>query len=439
MRRFVIALGLLVGAMGMATAQDAFGGWFTITHGKIRQKDGTYRNLAGLRIPYYVEPVGKTRDAVLRMRKGLALPDFRFEDSNPSDTLTQVYNNDRDQWYFSGVAENIMPSAIDDVEMHPLGVNAPWQQLKVGWGIPDRNSVFVVFGSFDNYTAASPAGTSAFSNLIVDSFGGPFTANPILFPQVPGDYVITFNIAAANIVCPDPEIYFFQQFRVGSHLGPFNGNWYMLFSGGGFPQIGNSLDRFWYDSDPLDGIYADEEIDVFSTEPSHNFQANFLLGIFTDTNVTNTDVPPSESQTLRGTLVSGTYLSTWSSNNQYHVFNSENKTADVYYPIGVVYKTFAPNTPVGLTVTVEAKTSDAGHLQRIALWDYSLGTWTVVSTTPTSTTDTITSYTAGINPGRFAQAGTGEMKLRVDYTALNGAISPFVASIDHVKWRVSSQ
>jgi|CXWL01.1.fsa_nt_gi hypothetical protein len=430
MRRLLFALLFAVSGLAMAADPDPLGGFFTVRHGKIRQKDGTYRDISGLRIPFTVKPVGKT------IWKGYRPSNFQL--GGESDTLQKAYENDRQNFYFGNAMAQ--PSALDDLTTSGIAIGQVWQRLTVGWSIPNRNIPFIVWGAYDTFLGDMGPGNSAFTNIVVDSFGGPFTSvlNTSLFPTVPGDYMITFNIAAAGIVQTDDQIYFFQQFRQGSHTGPFMEDWACFFSGGGLPQIGSSEDQFWFD-DPADGTYEFMEVDLFNSEGAVDFQANFAMKIEVDSNSTVSELPAAEVAILQGTSVSGNVLSTWSSNNSYLIVNNVDLDSESNYAMMLEFKTSAPSANiVSLQVFVEASSDVADQLMDGQIYNYTLGTWTNMDTVPTTLADRTITKVIGISPSQYVNPATLEMKLRVRAWENAAEVSVWRLKIDQVKWRVST-
>lgn len=409
---------------------DPRGGWFEITSGRVRQPDGTYRSLVGRRIPFIVEPANKP--------KGYVPSSFQF--GSNQDTLQFVYNSDRPAAYFGSGFDT--PSALDDIQTTALAIGLPWSQVTFGWRIPNRNIPFFVFGSYDNYLGDQGAGNSSFSGIITDTFGGPFwqVTLPQLFPTVPGEYMITFDISTTGIIQTDDHIYTLQQFRSGNENGPFMMDWAPFFSGGGPPAIGNSNDIFWYDSD-FNGVYEYAEQDLFN-DPGNQitgFEANFAMSIKVDSNTQTSELPPSSMTVLQGTLQSGNYLSTWTSNNQHAIINNIDTDSEDFNPIQAVFSTFAPsNNVLSLQVTVETSSDVANQIQELCMFNYALNTWVVVKSTATTTSDVTITHVQGINPGQFVRTSDQEMKLMVRARDNAAEVDVWREKIDLVKWRVTT-
>lgn len=440
MCRWIFSLVFAAAMVGAAQAQTQFRGVWTLTSGKVRQADGSYVNVAGMQIPYTVEPVGETRKQVEKLL-GTSLGPYNPNGSN-NDLLTTIYNNDRPANYFAGTGEGPMPSALDDIRISSIGVGTGvLDQMTVGWHIPSRNFVFPVFGFYDNYNPVAPPGTSAFSNVIVDTFGGPWFADPFNFPVVPGEYMITFGttVSSLGIVFNDEYTYFFQQFRVGNENGPFNSDWFMFFSGGGNPLIGSSDDFFWYDAQPQNGIYAEEEKDLFSLEPGHPFQANFAMRLDIDSNVQFFDLTPDLITITHGSLVSGNTVSMKFNNAQYWVARPDYTTGDYQYPMGVVVTTFAPNSNlISLTFTIDSKLDIQGGEQVVWLWSYTQNQWRKFDTTRLNNVDLTRNFIITQNPSQYVDSNTGEMKAYFQYRENLFDYGDFRVNIDYVRWRIGT-
>lgn len=434
MRTFWLVFLCLLAGVVCAQEPDPLGGFFRVTHGYVRQPDGSMRNIAGLVIPYTVRPAPKSQ------WKGYQPSNFEL--GGNSDALQKVYDCDKPSNYFGGVGAGPMPTALDDILTTNVAIGKTWQRLKVGMHIPNRNQIpFIVWGAYDTFLGDMGPGNSCFSNIVVDSFGGPFydhILNPGLFNQVPGDYVITFNIQAAAIVQTDEQIYFFQQFRNGSHTGPFLDDWWMFFSGGGPPQVGSSQDLFWYDYNPKNGVYAYDEIDMFNEQGQTGNEANFCLGIDVDSNSQVQELPAASVQVTQGQIESGNYLSTWSSNNGYFVVNSRNFASEDVYPIRMVYTTYAPSqTLTSLQVYVETSCDLPNQVQEVALYNFALNTWVTIDVSPTTTLDQTITKVMGINPSQYVKPGTLEMKLMLQARDNAAEVDLWKLKTDLIKWRVS--
>lgn len=438
MRRFLFVLAAAVATTTVALADDVFGGWFTITKGSIRQADGSVRKISNLHVPYWVRPVGKTKQIIDKMYGRETQP---WENPSLNDTLVRIYQNDNPNQYFGGNAEGHMCSGLDDIRIAASGVNAGvLDRLTVGWQIPSRTIPFVVFGFYDNYLPSQPAGQTSYNGIIVDSFGGPFLGalNTATFPVVPGEYMVTFGttIASLGITFQDDQAYFFQQFRNGNENGPFNEEWAFFFSGGGNPQIGMSDDLFTYDSSPLDGIYEEAEWDFFDGPP---FQANFAMALDIESNVTFSDLPAASVTRIRGGAVSGNYTQTWSSNNGYLVVNSANSQAEYTVPTILETTTFAPQQDLtSLTFKVESRASIPLAQQRIALYNYALGTFVHVRTNNITTSDGTESVIVTGNLSQYVEPNTLEMKARLSYLDPTYESALFTTSLDLIQWRVGT-
>lgn len=428
---------LFISTCSLAMGVQGYQGTWTLTKGTIVNPDGTTRSAAGMKVPYIAEPVGKTRQ-MIEMLYG-KIPEVGLPGEN-NDGLLRVYQNNRPDNYFGvDITEFPIPSALDDIQISASGVNSGvLDQIHVGWQIPNRNSVFVVFGFYNNYTQAQPP-TSAFSGIIVDTFGGPFTADPGIFPIVPGEYFIHFGQTIRNmgITFNDEFVYFFQQFRDVWWLGPFNNEWGMFFSGGGNPQIGNSQDKFWYDFDPQDGTYTDDEQDLFSTEPNHPFQANFALELDIDASVQITELTADTVTVKPGAIVSGNVAATRTSNNIYLVTRPRYTLADYQFPVVIQAVGDASGLNVNsVSITVESKIDIPGAQQQVWMYNYNQNRYVLVDESIIPNTDQSVTFTMGINPVQYVHPISGEMKAMIRVREWQQDIGDFRYSLDQIKWRV---
>jgi len=424
-----LALSLLLLPLGLAQKFGGGGGGgasgvLYLSFGKVRQWDGTYKNIAGMPIRFTVEPIQLGN-------KGIKPSPFE------GPALTTVFRNDNGAGsYFYTGDEFPMPSALDDVVMNASGSGQPWKHLTVGYHMAERGTVLLRWICFDTFVAGRGPGVSAFDGVIAD-FGGLLTITQALFPQIPGTYKITFDVAAAGVAIPDGEFFFATQMRYPDPPlyrgeGPFNSNFWPVFSGGGV-AIGTSDDLFYYDYDPVpNGIYDETELDYFGGPPNH---ANFLLQI--DVSGTAQDVYPSFVQVTNGTYLSGTFLDLWYSEDFWYSAQIDPQS-EAANPIEILVETQAPtNIITSLNFTIEAHTSDSGFEQLVYLFNFTTNQWRLILQSTTSIADNVLTAVITSNPSQYIRASDRKMRALIVYREFAAEVANlWSAHIDRATWGI---
>lgn len=317
MRR-VLSL-LLLAAVSMVSAAEIHHGEMEVAFGWVRMPDGSRKDVTGMKFPYVAEKIDAVKlDAVDALRRRHSFPGFspartgspvveRFARSGfryGPEALQIAYKNDFGGYAILDPNEFVDPSSLDDVTMTAIGLNRPWRRLTMGYDWDGSNSqrIIIRWRIWDN-NVDMPEGMNDFTDELGD-FGGYFTA-----PSM-GTYKVTFDISLAGMTSPDTGIYMAQQFRTDlpTGEGPFRTDYRNVYSYVQPPQIGTSMNQWWFDWDNggPDGIYENTEIDVLSDGFS-----NMLYVIEVDSNSQQLFGYPNTVSITKGDLKGGDNLSLW--------------------------------------------------------------------------------------------------------------------------------
>ncbi|MCH7904229.1 MAG: SBBP repeat-containing protein [Armatimonadetes bacterium] len=103
----------------------------------------------------------------------------------------------------------------------------------------------------------------------------------------------------------------------------------------------------------------------------------------------------------------------------------------------IVVGTAPTETPSELRIRVEAHAEINNIGQWIELWNYDTSSWEEVDFMIATTTDSIVEVSITVDPGRFVQAGTKEMKAKISYKEAGIVLSfPWLISFDQTVWAI---
>ena len=101
----------------------------------------------------------------------------------------------------------------------------------------------------------------------------------------------------------------------------------------------------------------------------------------------------------------------------------------------VVVGTAPTETPTELRIRVEAHASINNIGQWIELWNYDTNSWEQVDYMVATTVDSIVEVSITVDPGRFVEAGTNEMKAKASYKEAGIVLTfPWLISFDQTVW-----
>lgn len=438
MRTLVTALAAMVAITGWAAPsapsplvetlksiaeRGAPDGYLTMPFARVRDTNGTLRVMANLQVPYWIEPVRAVNMAPAR-RSGNFFSRVapgskgqragRGEDREgfrrtPESNLT-VYRADAGEPY--GYVED-NPSSLDDLVISSSGVNRAWTELTFGFNYAASpfTNFLVRWRCYSNrQSATAPA----------NSFSSEFADFGVIWSQAvtPGTYKVTISVVAAAVVAPSTNVYMATQFRDPSNLqgnGAFIGYADVMFNPNGVPAVGSSEDQFWYDWDPRNGAYNDNEIDVFEGQ-----RADHLTEIKVNSTAQVNTLTPQSLITPFGTQIGGDIFSLAFSDDNDIVEGNPGFNGSRDDPVLAYQAEFT--SPVaaitGLRV-VAVSTADVGPIRRrVDLWNWLAQTWINLSTdditTPNEWTTTNEAY-AGLLPLSTFLNPNRRIRVRVSY------------------------
>jgi hypothetical protein len=403
---FLCALGAAAGAQPVAHH-----GVVEVAFGYVRDADGTVRSLKGLKLPYYAEPiqaapVGSTRP----------VPEVWTDRSS-----TTVYNADSGTGY--GIVDGADPSSLDDLVLAG-GVGVPWKHLTFGVDIGAQRNFLIRWIVYDTYVQGLGPGVSAFTQSAVWDFG-------VIYPATaPGTYKITIDVAAAGIAVPTSTIYMAQQFRAPNPngQGAFDTAMKTVYNSSGPVSVGTSQNNFWYDHDPLDGIYDETETDWFGEQSfANHLRAITVAG-------TQDNLVPATATVEQGLLVGGDLIDLWYSDNQFYSV----RNAAPGDPVAIVLESQSPSASIlSMTFRAEAKSLQQGVL-KVELFNYQTNAYDEVATLNLSNVKQSTQVTITNNPSKYVNSANRRVRARlVGSPPPLRSIRTWILDVDMAGWTIT--
>lgn len=449
---FLAALSVLL------SAQQPTQGHITLTFGWVKQKDGTKKSVAGLVLPYSattVEAVPFRPDAGRAKKsaweKVVAGPKNPLGSALkggplPTAAEVQVYSTETTPSSFAYLdpQEFVDPSSLDDMTMTTQGAGKLWTKMRFGTHTEGTTRRIIIrFRVFDRQITAPP-GQMDFTDEVAD-FGGYFT--PVL--NTPGQatlYEINNSNGAmsqAGVVLSDTTGYTAIQYRDDADPtgeGAFELFCYNVYQSATVPSIGSSINGWYYDADPLDGIYEDTEFDVFATQPPP--YSNLLFSIFVETGSQQGTGLPTGVTTSYGFYQSGNFISLWFvDTNTYNVLESflGSRTDP---NIGVDVTGALPSSnPTSIRVLVDNTVVGQKSVQKVFMWRYAVSPgWVLLdtrNTNPGVPVSVSALYGGSIPLSQFVGPG-GEAKVRItnDRDPL-GSRASCINQVNRVNWLIT--
>ena len=101
----------------------------------------------------------------------------------------------------------------------------------------------------------------------------------------------------------------------------------------------------------------------------------------------------------------------------------------------IVTGTAPTETPSELRIRVEAHASINNIGQWIELWNYDTSSWEQVDYMIATTVDSIVEVSITVDPGRFIEAGSKQMRAKVSYKEVGIVlVFPWLISVDQTAW-----
>lgn len=396
-------------------------GYLTMPFARVRDTNGTLRVMANLQVPYWIEPVravnltparrsGNLLSRIVptraRVAAGGGQEGFR---RTPESNLT-VFRADAGEPY--GFVED-NPSSLDDLVITSSGVNRGWTELTFGFNYAaDPFANFLIrWRCYSNrQSATAPA----------NSFSSEFADFGVIWSQAvtPGTYKVTISVVAAAVVAPSTNVYMATQFRDPSNLqgnGEFIGYADVMFNPNGLPTVGSSEDQFWYDWDPRNGAYNDNEIDVFEGQ-----RADHLTEIKVNSVAQVNTLTPQTLTAPFGTVVAGDIFSLAFPEEGDVVEGVRGFTGSRNDPVLAFQSEFT--SPVasitGLRVVSVSGADVAPMRRQIALWNWVTSSWVPLVTDDLTTPNVWTTHNqayAGLLPLSTFLNANRRIRVRVGF------------------------
>ena len=456
---FMRKLFLLVSMLGLvasALAQQVTSGTMEVAFGWVKQADGTKKSIKGLKIPF----TGRQVQAARIGRSGVvAAPQFpglqamtaplnRFRSRTNTggkgwgalvadQLIYSAFNMSGTGFAIVDPQEFVDPSSLDDININSSGSGKIWSKMNFSVHSEALSSrAILIRWRIWNTHLPNPPGANDYTDEVAD-FGTVFT---------PGSGTWIYEASGtgmqqAGVVVPDTDCYVAQQLRDTSDLingnGPFDLDFFNVYYVAAPPSPGSSQDTWTFDSDPLDGIYEDSEIDAFTTgaPPPHS---NMAFQFFVNSSSTTTTSFPTTATVITGRSEQGNNISMWFSND----LDEFQLVATIFENRQIPWaemhiETVSPGTAL-LSLRVQTRTmvTRPNVTQKIELWRYG-GTpgWIPFDSRmmPQNGWVEIDAVYGGSVPlSQFVGAGN-KLKLRLTYFAGSNS-KKFVTYQDKVNW-----
>lgn len=457
--RFVVLILMLLASLTMALAErKVHEGELEVAFGYVRGLDGKKHSIKGVKLPYVAVPIAP--EAVTRLK--VARGKVQSADPPKPTTLRDIADSMVDPRWMASLSPAGMtmsrtiyeataggyatitgdgfidPSSLDNHELS-TGANQTWEHLTFGVHMTESKVFLIRWIVYDNYTAGLGHDVNAFSGVIAD-FGVLFALDPPFYtqPYASGPWDVTIDVRPQPLVgfpgvtCPDNTIYMAQQFRdrQPNGEGPFEPGMENLWNFQSPPTIGSSDNNFFYDWDPLNGKYAEDELEVLEA-PNY---ANLMRRI----TVFGTQESCNPFQfSYYGVLVSGELVDLWDSDDAYVRLKPRWDGARTDPTAVVTVDGITSSTSVnGIQFFVEAAGSSGGGSQRIQLWNWLTSAWDTVDTRPISNTDV---SAGGLITGNFTRYvnASRRMRARIAFFTPTNVDRQFQVRVDQMLWLVT--
>lgn len=446
---FVLSLCLVASALSQEGARRVT---IPLLYCKVRQKDGTVVNLQGVKLTGTMVPIrgtsiqpsrgnftGPDLSSLLGQspRQGRApLQSMYWADQDPNNTGSPIY----------GVIDpEIGPSCsiLDDIQINSGHVGKILNQLMFGMSNEFFHNVLVRYTVMTGYNQGAPAGTSAFTpwpvppDYLLD-FG--FIWNGSLQGGNPLFKVLLGGFAPYQISFPQDQVWLSQQFLVPNNppdpfTADFDETTMAVFNQSAPPQVGFSDLFFWYDFNPPDKMYEEQEKDTFNNEGL----GNLLLRLVVDSSGSIVDLNPSTVIVDKGFYDSGDLTDLWFSDDFYYKARPDYTLNRGVPPIQIIVEGVTPNANItSLSFNVESACDGGGGVQKLQLYKYSSPAgWVDVNTRSLDGNDyNYTYFWNQGSPSQFVNPTTRRMRAKVLVTPDPTASRGFKLRLDRTRWTV---
>jgi len=150
----------------------------------------------------------------------------------------------------------------------------------------------------------------------------------------------------------------------------------------------------------------------------------------------NTTFNPSSFTLFRGSVVSGTLSSLFSSDDDHLALRPGAVFSTAEPPIQVILEGTSPEpSPPVLSFLLESHASISNAVQKISFYNFDTSEYELMDSRPAPSTDVEVRVNVVSNPSRFIEAGTLKVKARISYKALGPTfIYPWHARLDRARW-----
>jgi hypothetical protein len=424
-----------------------------VKHGWARQADGSIKDISGMVFPAEIQRIDAKPISARKLIAKKRLADMltppvvrimaRFTRPlvpvpTPALLDSTVYQADSGSYAYIDPAEFPDPSSLDDLGTVGGG-NQSWSTLQFGFHVEGDALgnipalVFINWKGFSSYNSAAPATDNAFSGMFTN-FAVTFLASDVPGGQ-PGSYKLTINVAAAGAVSPSNTMYVAQQFWKDNEQN-FEDQYRNLYSVGAGPTIGSSLNQFWFDWDPLDGIFTNGEIDILSGDGTFS---NHLRTLTTSGGGGTQDTLVPFSVTFPvGLNPQGSFTDAWNSDDTYVSIQRGIIPNPSIAPMQIEMEGLAQaTTATNLKFKLEAGTSTAGSTQKTYLFNYVTNAYDLVDTRSSTSTDSAFTVNITSNPAKYINQSNKHVKTLVTFTAVIALNNLWRARIDQGNWIVT--
>lgn len=162
---------------------------------------------------------------------------------------------------------------------------------------------------------------------------------------------------------------------------------------------------------------------------------DFSMGI--DTGAGPLEFFPSALNPIRGLVVSGTLASLLASDDVRLVHRPGVVFSTAQAPVAYELVGTAPQQAVSeLRFVIESHATSASISQRVELFDYVANAYVAFSPTNLTTGDVTREIVVSTNASRYIQAGTRQVKARIEFRATGPVFAyPWESRVDLTKWR----
>jgi hypothetical protein len=433
-------------------------GTFEVAFGWVRGPDGKKYSMKGLKLPFTAERIDAKRIRRVSPPRGkqaghnIALPSAHDLPSYVNNMIhgsllaslgggammsTTVYDADSGQPY-GVIGDFFNPSVLDDHTMSG-GAGQLWENLTFGVDMTESMIFIIRWRLYRDYVTGRGHDAMAFDNEFAD-FGvilaqdPPFNTQP--YPVGVHKFIINVQPQPPffpGVVSPTNTFYMAQQHRTtepngeGPAVDPI-GNVYNI---NGAPSVGSSENNFWFDWDPQNFVYAEDEIEILQGAQFSN-----VLRQITVLGTQETCNPFTHS--LFGEYVSGDLVDLWDSDDLYLRFKPRYDVARNDPNAIVTVEGISPvATVTSFQFMSESAASLPGGTQKVQLWNWLTSQWDEVDSRAISSTDTPVGVLITSQMNRYVNSSTRRMRSRILFYGAPNVDRSYAFRVDRTAWVIT--